>query len=105
MTMRLVDLEPQFLRLSKPFTYTKANDIGEADALQIRCPACHWSFGRGRTPGTHVHRITLWLDQGKWGATGTGYDDLTLAAGKVPVVMRSGCRSRFTCRGGKVDFA
>ena len=103
--VKLTDLEPQFFRLTKRSTYAPTNDVEQADALQIRCPACHWSFGRGRTPGAHVHSIILWLDKERWDFKGTGYGDLTFSAGEVPVAMTTGCQARFTCKAGKVDFA
>jgi hypothetical protein len=102
--MKLTDLEPQFLKRSKPTEYDLTNDIHEADALQMRCPACHWAWGR--TGHGHVHTLTLWLPEPPlWCFEGTGYKDLSLMAGRVAVTMTTGCRAEFWVKKGKVDFA
>ena len=100
--MKLTELEPQFLRRAKPLTYVATDAIREASALGLRCPACHWSFGRGRTPNAHVHRIMIWRpERPLWGFAGTGPSDLSLAAPNAPVAIRAGCGASFWIRDRK----
>jgi hypothetical protein len=104
--VKLTDLEPRFLRCTTPLTYKPTDDIAKADALQLRCPACHWTWGRFKHSRAHVHSIVLWRPaQRLWGFSGRGYADLSLMAGKLPVTILTGCKASFGIRGGKVDFA
>ena len=84
--MRLVDLEPTFLRVIGESSSTRTDDIDEAQGLLFHCPQC---FGtNGTSSGTHS--VICWFmgrgvpddrapGPGRWLPTGTGYDDLTLS--------------------------
>ena len=103
--MKLTDLDPHFVKLARPLKYDRTDDIGEADALSLRCPACHWSAGRSRDANAHVHTIMLWRPQPPlWWFEGNDYGDLSVMAGRIAVEMTTGCRACFTIRKGKVDF-
>ena len=100
--MRLSALEPHFLKnveASSAYEYT--DNIREADGLEMQCPACHWAFKGGSEP---VHHIVLWEDRRHWQFVGTGYDDVSILAGSLAVWFTSGCKARFYCKRGKVDF-
>ena len=103
--MKLTDLDPHFIRRCDRFEYEATDNIDKADGIVMQCPACHWSFGRGRTPDAHVHRVTLWQPEtGEWRFTGHDYRDLSAMAGRVVVAVTTGCQSRFHIRTGRVDF-
>lgn len=97
--MRLKALNPHFLKLATGKTYEYTDDISEAVGIELKCPACHWSL-----KGVDVHSIILWEDHRHWWLEGTGYDDLSMMAGDIAVWFTSGCKARFVCRKGKVDF-
>jgi hypothetical protein len=100
MKLKLVDLEPHFLQRTSRFAYQHTDDIAAAEGLTLLCPACYWS-NSGR-PGTHPSM--LWPIAGRWGFSGTGYADLTLAAPSASVSIIGGCRAHFYIRRGRVDF-
>lgn len=102
--MKLIDLDPQFLRRTAPIEYELTDDIREAHALRMKCPACHWSTLRC-DPVAHVHEIVLWKpDPPLWEFAGHGYKDLTLAAGRLTVTLSAG-HCAFYVSKGKVHFS
>lgn len=103
MKLKLADLDPHFLKAVSRLDYECTDDIAEADALQLRCPACHWAGHR--TGNDHAHAIILWRDPASWRFAGQGYRDVSLMAGRTLVTMVGGCRARFYLRDGKVDFS
>jgi hypothetical protein len=104
--MKLRELDPHFLKRTQRFRYQQTDDIRGAAALMLRCPACHWSAERNPEASKAVHSIVLWKPEPEdWRFEGTGYDDLSLAAGRIPVTMTAGCRASFRIKRGKVDFS
>lgn len=83
--MRLVDLEPQFVRYVDAKRYDYVDSLSEADGVQFLCPL---HFERNGGPiGTHS--VLYWFvdrvpdgttpGPGRWIANGSAYDDLTLS--------------------------
>jgi hypothetical protein len=103
MKLTLPDLDPHFLKRTKPLAFKHTDDIRLAEGLMFMCPACWWSnAGRGGT-----HRIIIWrpsVPPERWHFEGTGYADLTLAAPSASVSISGGCRAHFFIRRGRVDF-
>lgn len=104
MKLKLVDLDPHLLKRTSPVDYDLTFDVALADALQLRCPACHWA-GR-RTGEEAAHAIILWGDRARWRFVGHGVSDLSLTAGRASKVSVTAgpCHAQFDIRGGKVDF-
>ena len=103
--MKLTDLHPKFLKVITPAEFEVTDDIHEAAGLQLDCPACHWAGRRIHDPNAHVHPVILLRPTPPlWDLTGKGYDDLTLAAGRYPVTLWSGCRATFEIKRCKQRF-
>lgn len=92
--MRLVDLDPQFLR-HEGKTFRDVATIAEAQGIRFLCPKCFKANGSAN--GTH--QIICWSrsrgvpddarpGKGRWSMAGTGYADLTLNA-DAPSTARS----------------
>jgi hypothetical protein len=103
--LQLRDLDPHFLKRVSPLDYEHTDDIGEANGLQLQCPACYWADRR--IGGDNCcHTILLWGDSKRWGFVGHDYEDLSLMGGRSLVTMTGGrCHARFYIKGGKVDFS
>jgi hypothetical protein len=95
--MRLVDLEPRFLKILDSGCYRMVDALEEADGLDFLCPLC-FTTNSGRV-GTH--HVICWRPHvpqttnpipGRWEFKGTGYGDLTLVAGSSSILLMSGCR-------------
>lgn len=101
--MRLVDLEPKFLR-HKADVSTWVDTIAEAQGIFFLCPKCYATNG-GKV-GTHA--VICWSRSagvpedarpgpGRWKLIGTGFDDLTLegdapgGGGARSVQLTGGC--------------
>jgi hypothetical protein len=103
MRMSLRDLDPSLLKRASRLRYEHTDDVGEADCLQLQCPACHWADRR--IGGDNVsHTILLWRDPQSWGFVGHDCNDLSVMAGSLAVTLTGGCGARFYIRNGKVDF-
>jgi hypothetical protein len=89
--VRLVELEPQFLKLAPEDgrqVHRYVQTLAEADGISFLCPACFASNG-GKV-GTHS--VLCWFEDrvpddltpgpGRWKPEGTGYDDLSFVPGK-----------------------
>jgi hypothetical protein len=105
--MKLTELEPHFLKPSKtPGSFKHTDDVGCAVGLSLRCPACYWAFARGAASKQEVHTLVLWKPkEDYWAFVGDSYADLSVKSGRAEVAFRSGCRSQFSIKNGKVDFA
>lgn len=105
--MRLVELEPCFVRVIEPGkVHREVDDIAEAQGIRFLCPAC---FARNDGP-VGTHSILCWFrgrgvgdaevpGPARWDAAGTGYGDLTLAPS---IRLTSGCAWHGYVVGGAV---
>lgn len=105
--MRLVELEPEFLKLNDSRHFGFVETIGEADGIRFLCPKC-FSDNKGNI-GTHG--VICWKpsvpqavrpNPGRWELQGTGFDDLTLVAGLSSVALKGGCEAHFFIRNGEI---
>lgn len=106
--MRLLDLEPQFLRIAEPNKlYHHVDSIAEADGMLFLCPKC---FVTNAGP-VGAHSVVCWRPHvsqtelpvpGRWEFEGTGLHDLTLVAGSSSVLITGGCNAHFFVRGGEI---
>lgn len=105
--MRLVDLEPTFLKVLNDGAHSMAVPFSEADGIMFLCPLCFAANG-GRV-GTHM--VICWRPcvpqtvspvPGRWEFEGTGFTDLTLVAGSSSILLMSGCRWHGYVRNGEV---
>lgn len=109
--MRLLDLEPQFLKFDarEPKAYSQTDSVADADGVMFVCPKCFAAQGR---PGSHS--VLCWRPHvpkeitpqpGRWDFKGTGYHDLTLVAGSSSVLLLGGCNAHFFVRNGQIVMA
>lgn len=106
--MRLVDLEPRFLKITVPGKENRYVDtIAEADGVIFLCPKC--IVTNGGPVGTHP--IICWAPHvpqteqptpGRWNLVGAGYDDLSLVAGSSSVLLQGGCNAHFFVERGEI---
>lgn len=115
--MKLIDLEPQFLRYErracepnvwidgvlsdKPYRelFHYVDRLAEADGINFLCPKCF--AANGSEVGTHG--VICWFEgkvpddvqpnPGRWNPVGTGYTDLSFVPGKKSnsVLLLGGC--------------
>lgn len=97
--MRLIDLEPQFLKLGDGRTYEHVDDYRQADGIRFLCPKC-FAANKGAV-GTHM--VLCWkpgvpadLDPkpGRWNMVGTSYENLSLSNSdrSSSIMLMSGCQ-------------
>jgi len=110
--MRLLDLEPAFLKINKDssglVSYLQVDDIKEADGIMFLCPAC-FEKNKGAV-GTHSVLcwrphvpVTVDPKPGRWEFRGTGYGDLSLVAGSSSVFLPgSPCKAHFFIKDGVI---
>lgn len=113
--MRLVDLDPHFLKILAPRTYQfDGVPFAEAQGVQFLCPVCFEGNGRS---DVGVHSVICWFDgkgvppemdpkPGRWTAAGSGYGDLTLNppsfTGARSVLLMGGCCAHFFVTNGEI---
>lgn len=106
--MRLVDLDPRFLKVETERSFRDVDDIAAADGIVFLCPKCLGDNG-GQRPG--VHSIICWQPHipqtipptpGRWSFVGTGIEDLTLKAGSSSIALTSGCCAHFYITAGGI---
>lgn len=103
--MKLIELDPHFLKpMKRAGAYSYTDNIDVAVGLVLRCPACHWTFARDKRVKRGAHMLTLWKAEA-WDFEGGSYTDLSVKHGHAEVAFSTGCRSQFTIKHGKVDFA
>jgi hypothetical protein len=95
--MRLVDLEPEFVKVVIPGQiYHDVDTMQEAQGVRFLCPKCF--VDNGGRPGTHY--VQVWFRDhgvgdeevpkpGRWAVSGTGLEDLSLSPS---ILLGSGCR-------------
>lgn len=105
--MRLIELEPKFLRIIKfKNDWVLTDDFSKADGIWFYCPKCF--------PNKKVsnHRIVCWqphiqqsesLSVGRWYFIGSDYYDLSLIKGSFSI--KSGCQAHFYIRNGEIQWA
>jgi hypothetical protein len=130
--MKLVELEPQFLKLGpqeeyrgefafdpmdpskgtyfetrKRQTYLNVDEFTQADGVMFLCPKCFLQNSGPR--GTHMcicwqPRVPLIISPGpgRWNFQGSNYDDLTLVAGSSSILIQGGCNAHFWIRNGEI---
>lgn len=107
--MKLIELEPHFLKLKTPTSWMRVDSIEEADGVLFLCPKC---FQQDPVGPIGTHSIICWRPRvsqdvspkpGRWEFTGTGYADLSLVAGSSSVLLTSGCRAHFFVRAGRIE--
>jgi hypothetical protein len=108
--MRLLDLEPQFLKIVDATHYQDVDTLQESDGIIFICPQC--VVNKGGLVGSHS--IICWRPQvsqehtpipGRWEFHGTSYHDLTLVAGSSSVLLNGpGCGAHFFVRSGLIEL-
>lgn len=84
--MKLSQLEPQFVTSPSPGRLQDVDTLAEAQGVMLLCPRC---FERNGGP-VGTHSLLIWFRDrgvppdatpgpGRWAASGSGYDDLTLS--------------------------
>jgi len=95
--MRLVDLEPTFLKREDDTHFKTGVSRDEADGVMFLCPKCFMDDPAGPV-GTHP--VVCWAPgvpqtthpiPGRWSLVGTGFDDLSLVAGSSSIKLTTGC--------------
>lgn len=105
--MRLVELNPKFLKREDAFHFRWVDTIGEADGVQFLCPKCF----KANSGPIGTHSVICWDPSvpqdtsptpGRWKMQGTSLDDLTLVAGSSSVLLKGGCAAHFYVRNGAI---
>jgi len=108
MNIKLIDLEPQFLKRIDDHTFKYVDLLKDADGIMFVCPLCFENNGNNRIG---VHSIICWALHvpqtttpvpGRWNLVGTGYHDLTLQASSSSILLTGGCRWHGFIRAGIV---
>jgi len=102
--VKLVDLEPQLVRLNDPedkhSLFGDASQLADAHGLMFFCPRC---------VATKAHYVLCWRPEvplhhapgpGRWTLGGTGLADLTLS----PSVVVNACGAHFFVRNGAIEM-
>jgi hypothetical protein len=109
--LRLIDLEPEFVKLdaSDDSSFRRVEDITDADGVWFHCPTCFVANGN---TCVGAHMILCWHPRvpaginpgpGRWELLGSGYHDLTLRAGSSSVYLTGkGCGAHFFITNGEV---
>ena len=109
MTMRLLDLEPSFLKREDDTHFRFVDEITGADGVEFLCPKC-FAENDMKRPG--VHAVICWSPKvpqttsptpGRWEMLGTGLADLTLRASSSSVLLQGrGCKAHFFIENGNI---
>jgi hypothetical protein len=119
--MRLVELEPTFLKFDRERndgSAQRVDSIAEADGIMFVCPQC-LKDNRMERPG--VHSVICWTPSvpagiapgpGRWNLNGTGLHDLTLTAGSSSILLPRSknldgteyCGAHFFITNGEIQF-
>lgn len=107
--MKLIELQPEFLKIKDKRSYFKTDNIKEADGIFFLCPVCFLKNNGAK--GTHY--AICWqphvsLDfkptPGRWEFLGTGFNDLTLVNGSSSVLFQDGCGAHFFIKNGEIEI-
>jgi hypothetical protein len=107
--MKLIDLEPQFLKTNEDGTlHHYVDSIKEADGIRFLCPLCF----KNNKGSVGTHGCICWQPHvpqnispkpGRWYFDGTGYDNLTLRNGSSSILLNGdGCKAHFFIKDGEV---
>ena len=106
--MRLIELEPRFLKITQPDSWNTDVSKDEADGIMFLCPVC-FVANKGNV-GTHS--IICWRPHvpqtqspttGRWEMLGTGFNDLTLQAGSSSIFLNTAsCAAHFFITNGEI---
>lgn len=105
--MKLADLDPDFIRITKPDSYTRVAAIEQAQGVMFLCPTCFQK--NGGDVGTHW--ILCWFvgrgvpdtespGPGRWTTQGTNFENLTLNPSVL--LPGEGCGAHFFVRDGMI---
>lgn len=108
--MRLIELNPQFLKAENESLYHCVDGINEADGIMFLCPKCFQVNDGSR--GTHS--VLCWQPHipqtytpkpGRWNFLGTGYNDLTLQNSSSSILLQGeGCQAHFWITNGEIKI-
>lgn len=105
--MKLIDLEPKFLKLESADVYGRQDELAGADGLWLLCPKCRSE----QSSAAGVHGVICWRPHvpqtigpkpGRWEFKGTGYADLSLVAGSSSIQLSGGCNAHFFITDGVI---
>lgn len=108
--MRLLDLEPHFLRANGEKAWSNDVPRAEANGIRFLCPKCF--AANGGAEGTHS--VICWSPDapadirpapGRWRLEGKGFEDLSLVAGSSSVQLLGGCDAHFFVEHGLIRMA
>ncbi len=106
--MRLLDLEPEFLKREDDHHFRFVDNLADADGVEFLCPKCFAENGMKRTG---VHAVICWSPKvpqttsptpGRWEMLGTGLADLALRASSSSVLLQGGCKAHFFVENGNI---
>lgn len=106
--MRLLDLEPKFVKYLSGGVIREVSSLAEADGIRFLCPKCFRNFPR------NVHQVICWSPSvpgevrpgpGRWEMSGSNFHDLSLTAKSSSVRVTSGCRAHFFVQNGEIRTA
>lgn len=109
LVMRLIDLEPSFLKYLGDGSSQYIDDLNSADGLIFLCPKC-LNTNNGKI-GTHS--IICWFlgkvpedvapKPGRWTPSGTCYEDLSFVPPNSPSILltnENGCKGHWMLENG-----
>jgi hypothetical protein len=108
--MRLIELDPEWLKATDEHTYEICDTLEQAQGLCFLCPVC---FTRSGIHG--CHRILCWFNgrgvsadrspgPGRWNPQGTSFHDLSfIGPGACSVLLHGpGCGAHFHIEKGEI---
>lgn len=107
--MKLVDLDPHFLKIIDEKSWRTDAASTDCDGIEFLCPKCY-AANKGPV-GTHV--VICWKPHvpqtipptpGRWNHTGTKFEDLSLVAGSSSILLQSGCGAHFFVTNGETKM-
>ena len=107
--MRLLDLDPKFLKLGpEPNSWQREGVLlADADGIAFLCPKCF--AAKGGPVGTHSiicwrPRVPIGLGPGpgRWEFEGSSFADLSLKAGSSSIALTGGCAAHFFVTAGEI---
>jgi len=108
--MRLIELNPEFLKWIDDANFKTVNSVKEADGIWFVCPLCYKN-NKNSVIGTHY--VVCWCPNvpqttspipGRWKINGNDFNDLTLIAGSSSVLLTIGCKAHFFITNGEIIF-
>ena len=113
--MKLLDLQPQLLKIIDLKSWQHVDSIAEAQGICFLCPVCFKANNGPR--GTHA--VICWSktagapdeifpQPGRWRITGTGLHDLSLmeepGKSRSVLLLGDGCKAHFFVTNGEITF-